>query len=369
MCEYFDEITLVDERICVVGEVVSFLLSDSINLELQGRILSIFQEEGEEEPMLEICALKRAIKQKKGDYVDAKNRIFNFYDSEEIYEIPSHLVLCPVFSLFVEKGVVSKGYFLEEVDAKDRKLMLYYSEYISQDGKITPAVTPELKMLWYHFNPLQIESGTEFSRRDSATGFLYVLKECIFDPFVSSLSQSKRRSDSSSWNCHSWKNLVLGAVSIVKGEKTWVWKPVEKELFIFEKIVIPFILVVLCEWFDEDRPRNKVYEAIQAIYKLQEQVEILENHFDTIEDKVETMDDKLDEKWYKDKEEERKRRRDGETVESEEEEDDLSCISSDKSEVTVEGSTTTEESSLEDESSTEDEDSFNSDFLDDDYSE
>lgn len=358
MCEYFDEITLLDDTECQIGEVVSFLLDHSVNLELQGRIFSIYKED--DEVMIEICLLRRGIKGKKGDYVDGKNSIYHYYDTDEIIEISSSLLLCPVYCLYVEKGLVSKQYFLEEVDAKDRKRMIYYSEYQSPSGKILPAVTSQLKMLWYHFNPLEIEHTTQLSPTDSATGFLYVLKENVFDPFVSPLSMSRRRSNPATWNSQSWKSLILGAIALSKGEK-WKWIPIDKELFIFEDVVIPFILVVLFEWF-RDRHVLGVYEAVNAIYELRDQVDHLTDYFATIKEKTDTLNDREDAKWYADKEERRKKRKRGEEVESEEE-DDESFVSSDKSLETV-----TEIDTIDDSMSSTSEESLESNELADDDS-
>lgn len=259
-----------------LGDVVTFV-PDELRIEVQGRVMGFFEHEGN--LYTEIFLLRRGAV----DILTGKNRIFQYRDSETLVEIPASKILrrIPSQTLPLIKG---KAAILEEFRPRERtKGAIYISDACMEDGRVRSAQPVDIQLMWFHFNPGAVESFDDlvFDPLDIATGLLCTFKAKFFDPFVSALSPSRRRTQIL-WNQKSWRLILKAARGDIPAQECYQqigeMGREKQEILYCPETVLPVLVLVMNEWLT-DYEHLTLYDAIDEWKKHERMFEsILDKH-------------------------------------------------------------------------------------------
>jgi len=181
---------VLDHPLYHVLDIITFI-EEEVGIQTQGRIMSMWSETPDKKNIkLAIHCIRRPFEEPPVDFTSNGLRIYEYYDSTECQVISEDCILDIVESITINKDDVSLDYFLDEVEKVAlKKGFIYISGfYDNEEGILYNIVEPQ-HLLWHYHLDWDLSwsyQGTEIS---PGSWFLSLLKEEIFDVFLSACSK------------------------------------------------------------------------------------------------------------------------------------------------------------------------------------
>jgi hypothetical protein len=297
------------------GDTVTYQPPD-MRLECQGMVMGIGPGEEEDGDMVTVCCYRRGHK----DIVNKRMKAYHYFMTDEIYTFPLSYVKARIPCQIVSKKDATAKTLSDLVDSKYlTQGIIYISESLSEDGVLSPCVSELLLLQWYHFNASSIENVDEFEMdpHDLASGLLCVIKQLLFDPFVSADSTSRRKANQLHWNPKSWKLLLKAALGHISAEECkrkihqLAFEPKMREVFYNTDQFLRLIIPILHQWVHCSYDDFSIQDALLYLRNHEDIMNDCLEKFDETLLKHESDEDEIDELLGQEEEEEKEEDEDG----------------------------------------------------------
>lgn len=237
-------------------DVVTFIPKDYF-VEVQGRVMSLFNSD-DGVPMATVAMLLRP--DNPNDFVGKSTRVFEYLETDLFYDIEQDSILAIIPSNVYQEGYQDLEYIEMEIPKKIlKKGFIYITGFLKDNGEIIEPASATHTVWAYHFHPEN--RAVLADPYDVSVAYYTVIKQVIFDPFVSPESKSSRRRDK---NPNLWQLLLDLAPAVdtyeaflpasvnhpmamasSKRELFPDWNLLDLEKMIRPRFTIPFILTCL----------------------------------------------------------------------------------------------------------------------------